>query len=621
MSGLLQFLRKHIVEFSVFFFFFVFYYFTMFPGAGGRIFFGDSIKWQYLWKVNGIPHPTGYPQYLLLSELFSRVFVLLPEPERITLISVFFGAVSLALFYAVAKNLTAKTGGSIMATCLLSVSYVFWSQSTEAEVYTLNTAFLLAVIILFLKFYETKKESYYLWGCAVYSLSFGNHLSMITALPAIIFIAFYTDKSVIFKRKNLFAVTLFIVAGALQYLFIYYRAHDAEAVQQFSEVGLKPTLLELVKFVTGGQYKGLMVAFSFNDIMFDRFPLLLQYINTNFTFFGIALISAGFWYCLFVLRKNIALIFLLLILAGQVYFFIGYNVADLIVFFMPVYVITALFSAFIFMHPVSRWLIPMAGILVIYICWANINRTDIVKENSFAVRNFSVQEDIYKNLNDTLPMYIPLWAYHDCVYFNYQNINHAYGDKKVIYYGADRINSFDSFYFICDTNHVKGFNAGYKIEVVREVDVTDFIRNNSSDNNLVFIALRNVNNQKLPENLRKYLTSAGSGLTGFTGNSAYLAVMSGKSFQEKISHSESVQLYNTEAEDAEIKEIGFRIRSAGPATGDFAVIRIGRTDYSLNENGLNIVVYDKDQKCVTKVTSFDLAADDKISLYKAVRRK
>ena len=47
------------------------YFATLLPGVG---YSGDTSKFQFLGKILGIPHPTGYPLYLVLNNLFVTLF-------------------------------------------------------------------------------------------------------------------------------------------------------------------------------------------------------------------------------------------------------------------------------------------------------------------------------------------------------------------------------------------------------------------------------------------------------------------------------------------------------------------------------------------------------------------
>ena len=63
---------------------------TLYPGIGGRINYGDSVKWQLLWLVDGIPHAPGYPLFLALTHFAGNAFSFLPEPQRISSLSMIF---------------------------------------------------------------------------------------------------------------------------------------------------------------------------------------------------------------------------------------------------------------------------------------------------------------------------------------------------------------------------------------------------------------------------------------------------------------------------------------------------------------------------------------------------
>lgn len=93
----------------------------------------------------GVPHPTGYPLYTLLAHLFTR----LPgEPARnVNLLSALSGALAAGVvFWAAYRLIATREGDGIPAlVAAFSAAGVFafgqllWSQSTIAEVYSLNT--------------------------------------------------------------------------------------------------------------------------------------------------------------------------------------------------------------------------------------------------------------------------------------------------------------------------------------------------------------------------------------------------------------------------------------------------------------------------------------------------
>jgi len=109
---------------------------------------GDLLTAAY---TLGIPHPTGYPLYVLIGRIFS---LLMPGSVafRITLVSLLCASLApVFLFLTVARLLRRGAGfvGAAVASLSLGFSLYFWSQAVVAEVYALNILFF-SMIVYFL---------------------------------------------------------------------------------------------------------------------------------------------------------------------------------------------------------------------------------------------------------------------------------------------------------------------------------------------------------------------------------------------------------------------------------------------------------------------------------------
>jgi len=121
--------------------------------------FDDSLEFQVVTYQLGIAHPTGYPLYTLLGWLFIR----LPVGDvayRVNLLSAVCGALAVTFVYLTGLELSGRSWpGPLAALCgaaTLAVAPVFWSQATVAEVYTLNAVFVAAVLWLLVRL-ETRR--------------------------------------------------------------------------------------------------------------------------------------------------------------------------------------------------------------------------------------------------------------------------------------------------------------------------------------------------------------------------------------------------------------------------------------------------------------------------------
>jgi hypothetical protein len=119
---------------------------TLAPTVGAH----DTFEFQALSYELGIPHPTGYPLYILLGKLFTLV-PLGNIAFRVNLSSALFAAAAVALLYATLTRLTTLRSVSALAALGFAFSSSFWSQAIEAEVYALNALFVSAICYLLLR--------------------------------------------------------------------------------------------------------------------------------------------------------------------------------------------------------------------------------------------------------------------------------------------------------------------------------------------------------------------------------------------------------------------------------------------------------------------------------------
>lgn len=112
--------------------------------------FDDSLEFPLVVHRLAIAHPTGYPLYTLLGRLFSRGPGY-NVAWSVNLLSAVAGAWTVALVYLVARQLTRRCWPALLGAVALAVSPVFWSQSVVAEVYTLNAALVAGLLELALR--------------------------------------------------------------------------------------------------------------------------------------------------------------------------------------------------------------------------------------------------------------------------------------------------------------------------------------------------------------------------------------------------------------------------------------------------------------------------------------
>lgn len=159
------------------------------------VFFGSD-GGDYLTAVltGGVPHPTGYPLYLLLGDAAQRVFTGSPV-TRLAMVSTLPAALCVGLTFLYISLLHRQkpkmprlTVAALSALCLAAVP-LFWSQAVIVEVYALNALFTM-LILLWMELAFTagdspsRKAILALTALAwIGGLGLGNHRTILLAYP------------------------------------------------------------------------------------------------------------------------------------------------------------------------------------------------------------------------------------------------------------------------------------------------------------------------------------------------------------------------------------------------------------------------------------------------------
>jgi len=150
------------------------------------LYFGDSGELISVMHTLGLPHPTGFPFYIILGKIFSFI----PAANigfRVNLLSALFGALtpciiffSLIILSKNENNLLLKILPAFVTSLIFIFTYTNWSQAVSARLYTLNGFFCSMSLFLFLYYLEVIDDVRVLFLLAfVTGTGFGLHFSFI----------------------------------------------------------------------------------------------------------------------------------------------------------------------------------------------------------------------------------------------------------------------------------------------------------------------------------------------------------------------------------------------------------------------------------------------------------
>ncbi|HET7363886.1 MAG TPA: DUF2723 domain-containing protein [Burkholderiales bacterium] len=240
----------------------------------------------------GIEHPPGYPLFTLIG----HVFTFLPFGSvayRVHLASALFGALTCAAAWLCARTLIPGRLPALLAALGLGLSPVFWSQATIAEVYTLNTFFFLALVLLALHACPADgptRPALLPWMALVFGLSLSNHWPLMLLVAPAFAVLLWPLRAELARRFGTLA--FLVLLGLAPYVWLVRRSWQPLPI---SFDGPLETLPELWYFISRAGYAGIdqsSAATWLDRIKFFEFQagqVLLQ-----FAFAGALVAAVGF---------------------------------------------------------------------------------------------------------------------------------------------------------------------------------------------------------------------------------------------------------------------------------------------------------------------------------------
>lgn len=184
--------------------------------------FGDSGELITAACTLGIPHPPGFPLYVLVGKLFCSLPVG-TAAFRLNLMSGVFGALTCGLLFCLLRELKIHWLAALGAAWALSTSKLFWSVAILAEVYTLQTALLGLLFWLGLRYRNGGRPFIRNTFFCCLGLALANHWPLLVlALPALLCLVWRPLQNEGISR---WARGLpFIVVGLIPYLYLPLRS-------------------------------------------------------------------------------------------------------------------------------------------------------------------------------------------------------------------------------------------------------------------------------------------------------------------------------------------------------------------------------------------------------------
>jgi hypothetical protein len=332
----------------------------------------------------GVSH-TGYPLYFILAKIWTLLVPFGSVAYRANLFSSFFGALTLALLYVTMRVVVSSRRASFFTAALFAVSRVEWSQALIPDVYTLNS-FFIVLIVLLAALWRAQRVPL-TWLVFAYGLSLTHHRTMIWIAPALAIFILLGEGRKLFQPKRMAALVVALVLPLLLYVYIPLRGE--------SDVGVEYHAKDFAQMILASNASVWLrvgpPGFIWERITQVYLPLLIeQFTPLGFAFglFGIYALARPSPLTPHQLPRD-WLLFLLLAHLGETAFAIVFWVLDSEIFFIPSYLTFLIFIGIgiAFVADFARekkWtrltlsaLAATFGACILYLAFANFPRVDL----------------------------------------------------------------------------------------------------------------------------------------------------------------------------------------------------------------------------------------------------
>jgi len=305
------------------------YSLTLLPTVGHT---GDTAKFQFVGYVLGIPHPPGYPLYMLLSWLWTHLVPVGEVAWRMNLLSAVCATAAVVLV-AAAVGQVERRRWAVLAAAVLAVSKQFWMHAVIAEVYALLAVFVALVLLFTVRWHRTRQPRDLAVAVLIWGVALAHHPLILTVAPGLAAAVLVTDRTVLRDPRPWLAGAIGVAVGLGFYAYLLWRT--ADPATPYVEV-TATDLGSLLYQMRGGHFTGQMFAFSLAEVLEIRLFRVLE-ILLNQLGPLVFLAAAG----LVRLARGLRW-FVLATVAANVFVMVNYAITDLAVYILPTVLVLAL---------------------------------------------------------------------------------------------------------------------------------------------------------------------------------------------------------------------------------------------------------------------------------------
>lgn len=343
---------------------------------------GELIAAQYFW---GLPHPTGYPYYILLCHLLLKLKIFSDIAHQANLISSVYSAISIfflvkSLKLILENNNTANNKNSLSYFIILFYvltfifSKNFWLISIQAEVYSFQFLIISIFFYLILRNIFSDKCHVSLFFI-LFGLGISHHLTSLFLLPLLLFVFFEKKDfsfATIIQFIKYFSFSLSIYLLAISIIFI---RSNQEPILNY---GMPNNLRNLLYYTLASQFDN--QKFQFNEVFIKNSFIFIKSLFSNFTILFLLFFLLGTQIVKIKYKSLSIAIFISLIMS--IFFIFSYDVNDIEYYFIYPFFLLWFVGSFFALNGKIKTLKIFAMLIILnYQLFSNILSLNFSKKN------------------------------------------------------------------------------------------------------------------------------------------------------------------------------------------------------------------------------------------------
>jgi tetratricopeptide (TPR) repeat protein len=217
-------------------------------GACPTIYVGDSGELVTAVHLLGIPHPTGYPLYVLLGKLWTLLLPFGGVAWRMSLFSAACAAAACALlFLLLRRRAGVHPAAALLAALLLAFAPSFWGEANVQRVYALNALFVVLATWAAWRWYDERSARALALAAFLCGLGASNHTFLAVQALALAIFALSVEPALLRRPREILLAGAALLVGLLPYLYLPLRSRsdplldwgDPETLDRFLGVILR----------------------------------------------------------------------------------------------------------------------------------------------------------------------------------------------------------------------------------------------------------------------------------------------------------------------------------------------------------------------------------------------